>query len=157
MIHASPDAIGRIYAGSGQIGRVYVGGDMLYSAATDPQTLIIEKGTVAFYNSGNGESSSYGAWNEASAAVPAGYHTLVVDDFALGSVYGISQHQLLAGGTVLANVERVDHSTASGSWTAGAHYTVSPGKPVTYRVRAGVDVNRSTGSVISGSCTIHFE
>ena len=156
MIHASPDAIGRIYACSDPIGMVYVGGDLVYSAATDPQTLRVSNGSVAYYNSASG-SSSYGAWNEASAAVPAGYHTLVVDDFALGSVYGISQHQLLAGGTVLANVERVDHSTATGTWTAGAHYTVSPGQPVTYRVRAGVDVNRSTGSYISGSCTIHFE
>lgn len=157
MIHASPDAIGRIYAGSGQIGRVYVGGDLVYSDATDPQTLKIEKGTVAFYNSGNGESSSYGAWNEAAAAVPAGYTTLVLDSFELGNVYGISQHQILSGGTVLANVERVDHSTATGTWTAGAHYTVSPGQPVTYRVRAGVDTNRSTESGINGSCRIHFE
>ena len=63
----------------------------------------------------------------------------------------------LSGGTVLANVERVDHSTATGTWTAGARYTVSPGQTVTYRVRAGVDTNRSTESGISVSCTIHFE
>lgn len=157
MIHASPDAIGRIYAGSDPIGRVYVVGDLVYSAATDPQTLRIANGSVAYYNSGNGDSSTYGAWNEASAAVPDGYTTLVLDSFELGNVYGISQHQILSGGTVLANVERVDHSTAAGTWTAGARYNVSPGQTVTYRVRAGVDTNRSTESGISGSCTIHFE
>lgn len=156
MIHASTDAIGRIFAGSGQIGRVYVGGDLVYSAATDPQTLKVSNGSVAYYNSASG-SSSYGAWNEAAAAVPAGYTTLVLDSFELGNVYGISQHQILSGGTVLANVERVDHSTAAGTWTAGARYTVSPGQTVTYRVRAGVDTNRSTESGISGSCRIHFE
>ena len=148
--------IGKIWLGSSKIGKIYLGSSLVYQARSADITLSVS-GQPTYFNSGIGQSYTFGDGYTATATVPAGYTKLVVTAFTPSQVFGYWRDDLLLNNTVKIDTGIKSDQQTPTSWV-NRSFNITSGRTITFRIKGARDINRDGQTTnISGSVTFHYE